>query len=43
MNEAMKHDFVERVNREMDADLPPLEGSTGELLAQCCWKPTRPG
>jgi L-fuculose-phosphate aldolase len=27
---------MERVSREMDADLPLLEGSTPELLAACC-------
>ena len=32
----MKQEFVDRVNREMDADLPPLQGSKAELLAQCC-------
>jgi L-fuculose-phosphate aldolase len=32
----MKQEFIDRVNREMDADLPPLAASTPELLAQCC-------
>jgi L-fuculose-phosphate aldolase len=32
----MKQDFIERVSREMDQDLPPLEASTPELLAACC-------
>ena len=27
---------MQRVSREMDADLPLLEGSTAELLAACC-------
>ena len=27
---------MERVSREMDADLPLLEGSTAELLSACC-------
>lgn len=31
-----KAHFMERVSREMDADLPLLEGSTPELLAACC-------
>jgi len=31
-----KEHFLERVSREMDADLPLLEGSTPELLAACC-------
>ena len=31
-----KKHFIERVSREMDADLPLLEGSTPELLAACC-------
>jgi L-fuculose-phosphate aldolase len=31
-----KNHFIERVSREMDADLPLLEGSTPELLAACC-------
>jgi L-fuculose-phosphate aldolase len=34
MNE--KAHFMERVNREMDQDLPFLKGSTAELLAACC-------
>jgi L-fuculose-phosphate aldolase len=36
MNEAMKQDFIERVNREMAEDLPALKASTPELLAACC-------
>lgn len=32
----MKQLFIDRVNREMAQDLPPLEGSTPELLATCC-------
>jgi L-fuculose-phosphate aldolase len=36
MNEAMKQDFIERVNREMAEDLPTLNASTPELLASCC-------
>ena len=32
----MKQEFVDRVNREMAADLPPLKGSTPELLAAAC-------
>ena len=32
----MKHEFIERVNREMAQDLPALKGSTPELLAACC-------
>ena len=28
--------FMERVSREMDLDLPLLEGSTEELLSACC-------
>ncbi|HEY2337928.1 MAG TPA: aldolase [Burkholderiales bacterium] len=31
-----KAHFLERVSREMDADLPLLEGSAPELLAACC-------
>jgi L-fuculose-phosphate aldolase len=31
-----KAHFMERVSREMDEDLPFLEGSTAELLAACC-------
>jgi L-fuculose-phosphate aldolase len=31
-----KTHFMERVSREMDEDLPFLEGSTAELLAACC-------
>jgi L-fuculose-phosphate aldolase len=31
-----KAHFIERVSREMDADLPLLEGSTAELLSACC-------
>ena len=31
-----KAHFMDRVSREMDADLPLLEGSTPELLAACC-------
>jgi len=31
-----KAHFMERVSREMDADLPLLKGSTPELLAACC-------
>ena len=31
-----KAHFMERVSREMDADLPVLEGPTEELLAACC-------
>jgi L-fuculose-phosphate aldolase len=31
-----KAHFMERGSREMDADLPALEGSTEELLAACC-------
>ena len=34
MNEKAR--FIERVNREMDQDLPSLEGSTPQLLAACC-------
>lgn len=34
MNEKAR--FIERVNREMDEDLPFLKGSTAELLAACC-------
>lgn len=32
----MKQAFIDRVNREMAQDLPPLQGSTPELLAACC-------
>ena len=32
----MKQQFIDRVNREMDEDLPVLKGSTEELLAACC-------
>jgi len=32
----MKQSFIERVNREMAADLPALKGTTPELLAACC-------
>jgi len=32
----MKKDFIDRVNREMAADLPPLKGSASELLATAC-------
>jgi L-fuculose-phosphate aldolase len=32
----MKQEFIDRVNREMAQDLPPLKGSTPELLAACC-------
>ena len=32
----MKQEFIDRVNREMDADLPVLDGSAPQLLAQCC-------
>ena len=32
----MKQEFIDRVNREMAQDLPPLEGSTPELLSACC-------
>jgi L-fuculose-phosphate aldolase len=32
----MKQDFIDRVNREMAQDLPPLKASTPELLAHCC-------
>jgi L-fuculose-phosphate aldolase len=32
----MKQDFIERVKREMAQDLPPLKGSTPELLAAGC-------
>jgi len=31
-----KAHFIERVSREMDRDLPLLDGSTAELLAACC-------
>jgi len=31
-----KAHFMERVSREMDQDLPFLDGSTAELLAACC-------
>jgi len=31
-----KAHFMERVSREMDEDLPFLDGSTAELLAACC-------
>jgi L-fuculose-phosphate aldolase len=31
-----KAHFIERVSREMEQDLAPLEGSTPELLAACC-------
>src|SRR6185503_8129101 len=31
-----KAHFIERVSREMDEDLPFLEGSTPGLLAACC-------
>ncbi len=31
-----KAHFMERVSREMDEDLPFLEGSAAELLAACC-------
>jgi len=31
-----KAHFMERVSREMDEDLPFLQGSTAELLAACC-------
>ena len=31
-----KAHFMQRVRREMDADLPPVEGTTEELLAACC-------
>jgi L-fuculose-phosphate aldolase len=31
-----KAHFLDRVSREMDADLPFLKGSTPELLAACC-------
>jgi L-fuculose-phosphate aldolase len=31
-----KAHFIERVSREMDADLPLLKGSAQELLAACC-------
>jgi len=31
-----KAHFMERVSREMDEDLPFLDGSTPELLAACC-------
>ena len=31
-----KAHFMQRVSREMDADLPVLEGPTEELLAACC-------
>jgi L-fuculose-phosphate aldolase len=36
MNEAMKQEFIDRVNREMAEDLPLLTASTPELLAACC-------
>lgn len=32
----MKQAFIDRVSREMAEDLPPLAGSTPELLATCC-------
>ena len=32
----MKQEFIDRVNREMEQDLPALEGTTPELLAACC-------
>jgi L-fuculose-phosphate aldolase len=32
----MKQEFIDRVNREMAADLPALKGTTPELLALCC-------
>jgi L-fuculose-phosphate aldolase len=32
----MKKHFMERVSREMEQDLPSLEGTTPELLAACC-------
>jgi len=32
----MKKDFIDRVNREMAADLPPLKGTASELLATAC-------
>jgi L-fuculose-phosphate aldolase len=32
----MKQAFIDRVNREMAQDLPPLEGTPPELLAACC-------
>jgi len=32
----MKQEFIDRVNREMAQDLPPLSGSTPERLAMCC-------
>jgi L-fuculose-phosphate aldolase len=32
----MKQEFIDRVNREMAQDLPPLEGTPPELLAACC-------
>lgn len=32
----MKQEFIDRVNREMEQDLPSLTGTTPELLAACC-------
>ena len=32
----MKQEFIDRVTREMDQDLPPLQASVPELLASCC-------
>jgi L-fuculose-phosphate aldolase len=32
----MKQQFIDRVNREMEQDLPLLNGATEELLAACC-------
>jgi L-fuculose-phosphate aldolase len=32
----MKQHFIERVSREMEQDLPSLNGTTPELLASCC-------
>ena len=36
MNQRDKAHFIDRVSREMDADLPALKASTPELLASCC-------
>ena len=36
MNQRDKAHFIDRVGREMDADLPAVKGSTPELLASCC-------
>jgi L-fuculose-phosphate aldolase len=36
MNQRDKAHFIDRVSREMDEDLPSLDGSTPQLLAACC-------